>query len=318
MKISVIVPVYNASKYIDKLINSVINQTYKDYELILVDDGSTDNSFEIIKEWENKNKKIKAFTKKNTGPGYTRKYGFEKSTGDLLFFVDSDDWVTNNDVFKDINYIFDNNDIDVLFFDREDILEDTKDIIVGFKNVSVGYHTTKEQIKDFIRSGLGAKIFKKSILTSDMFFNTNVYEDLYTTYKYLDKCNNFYYINKSFYTIYHVMNSNSLSAVKNLNDFESYKEALNILLNLYDNISNDSLKYSLSLRMAPLLMVYYKRYKKIKDSDLNNKIIKLIEILKFNKISYKSDNNKEPKQYLKYNLKKLYYWFILNIYNFKV
>ncbi|MEQ2039541.1 glycosyltransferase family 2 protein [Mediterraneibacter gnavus] len=87
MKISVIVPVYNAERYLDKLVQSVLSQTYEDYELILVDDSSKDNSYLLMKKYQEMDSRIKAYTKENTGPGLTRKFGFEKSSGDLFFFV---------------------------------------------------------------------------------------------------------------------------------------------------------------------------------------------------------------------------------------
>lgn len=139
MKISVIVPVYNAERYLDKLVQSVLSQTYEDYELILVDDSSKDNSYLLMKKYQEMDSRIKAYTKENTGPGLTRKFGFEKSSGDLFFFVDSDDWVTTSDVFREINDLFEKNEkIDVLFFDREDIIGDTKDIIPGFNETREG------------------------------------------------------------------------------------------------------------------------------------------------------------------------------------
>ena len=85
MKFSVVVPVYNAELYLNRLVKSVLDQTFSDFELILVDDGSTDNSFALMKKLQEKDSRIKIFSKENTGPGYTRKYGFEKSSGELLF-----------------------------------------------------------------------------------------------------------------------------------------------------------------------------------------------------------------------------------------
>ncbi len=307
MKISVIVPVYNASKYINKLIESVINQTYQNFELILVDDGSKDNSYEIIKIWENKNNKIKVFTKKNTGPGYTRKFGFEKSTGDLIFFVDSDDWITNNSVFQQIVDIFNkNNIIDVLFFDREDIVGKQKDIIKGFEKINSGYHKMDE-LNDFVRPGLGTKILKKEILTPDIFIESNIFEDLYTTYMYLDKCKNFYYVNKCFYTIYHDEHSISLSSVKNVNDVDTYEKSINIVLELYSKLNNETLKYSLSLRMAHIFIKYIRKYKDSSNVELRNKVYKIVKILKENKIPFIPLNNKKK------ILKKVYYFIFLNI-----
>lgn len=178
MKISIIVPVYNAERYLDKLVQSVLSQTYEDYELILVDDNSKDNSYSLMKKYQEMDSRIKAYTKENTGPGLTRKFGFEKSSGDLFFFVDSDDWITTSDVLREINDLFEKNEkIDVLFFDREDIIGDTKDIISGFNETREGLHNIDE-LNEVVRPGLGAKIFRKSILT-EICFMSQLYLKIY-------------------------------------------------------------------------------------------------------------------------------------------
>lgn len=145
MKISIIVPVYNAERYLDKLVQSVLSQTYEDYELILVDDSSKDNSYSLMKKYQEMDSRIKAYTKENTGPGLTRKFGFEKSSGDLFFFVDSDDWITTSDVLREINDLFEKNEkIDVLFFDREDIIGDQNLYALDRENWRKLYKKIKE------------------------------------------------------------------------------------------------------------------------------------------------------------------------------
>lgn len=94
--ISIIVPVYNVEKYISKCIDSVIAQTYKDYELILVDDGSTDNSGKICDEYALKDSRIKVIHKKNEGVTATRDRGVKEAKGEFLFFIDGDDHITEN------------------------------------------------------------------------------------------------------------------------------------------------------------------------------------------------------------------------------
>ena len=89
--ISIIVPIYNSEKYLNKCIDSLINQTEKNIEIILVNDGSTDNSEEIIKEY--KDKRIKYYKNKNQGIGKTRNFGIEQATGSYIMFVDSDDYI---------------------------------------------------------------------------------------------------------------------------------------------------------------------------------------------------------------------------------
>ena len=94
--LSIIVPVYNVEKYIGKCIESIVNQTYKDLEIILVDDGSTDNSGKICDEWARKDKRIKVIHKKNGGLSDARNAGLDICTGDYIGFVDSDDYIELN------------------------------------------------------------------------------------------------------------------------------------------------------------------------------------------------------------------------------
>lgn len=93
MKISVIVPVYNAERYIGKCISSVLAQTYKNWELIAIDDGSTDSSYNIIKKYAGSDRRILVETKENEGPGLTRNRALDKATGDYVVFLDADDYI---------------------------------------------------------------------------------------------------------------------------------------------------------------------------------------------------------------------------------
>ena len=92
-KISVIIPVYNAEKYIDDCIDSVLKQTFEDFELLLIDDGSKDSSLDICKDWANKDKRIKIFNQTNSGASAARNKGLEEAMGDWVVFIDSDDKV---------------------------------------------------------------------------------------------------------------------------------------------------------------------------------------------------------------------------------
>lgn len=93
MKLSVIVPVYNAEKYLEKCILSVIHQSYNNWELILVDDGSKDSSSRIIDEYAMKDSRIITIHQQNAGPGNARNNGIQKATGDYVIFLDSDDYI---------------------------------------------------------------------------------------------------------------------------------------------------------------------------------------------------------------------------------
>lgn len=291
MKFSVIVPVYNAENYLHKLVESVLQQTYKDYELILVDDGSTDGSYALMKQYAKRYNQIKAYTKENTGPGMTRKFGFEKATGDLLFFVDSDDWITAATSLEEICSIFiEQPQIDILFFDREDIVGNEKSIIPGFRNTAKGLYPI-EQLNEDIRPGLGAKIFKRELMSKDMFFESDVFEDLYTSFAYLEKCSFFYYQPASFYTIYHDKVSNSLSSNE---DSGMFLRSLKMILKIYEGTPKKSLRYSLELKMATLYTSYWrykiKRKTNYASREIKKEVRKIVSILNEEQVMIKPKN----------------------------
>ena len=114
MKYSIIIPVYNVEKYIDRCLKSILEQSYEKYEVIIVNDGSPDNSMDIIKKYTKKDKRFKAYTKENGGLSDARNYGVEQATGDVIVFIDGDDYV-NPDLLLKVNEEFEcSRDIDVV------------------------------------------------------------------------------------------------------------------------------------------------------------------------------------------------------------
>ena len=95
-KISVIIPVYNAEKYLTKCLNSIVNQTYTNLEIILVNDGSKDSSLNICYEYKKKDDRIKVINNDNHGASYSRNCGISISTGEYIMFIDADDYIENN------------------------------------------------------------------------------------------------------------------------------------------------------------------------------------------------------------------------------
>ena len=180
--ISIIVPVYNTSKYLERCLNSLINQTYKNIEILIVNDGSTDNSLEICKNYQKKDKRVIILDKKNSGPSLTREYGFKHSKGEYLMFVDSDDWVDLDyceyllDLIKKANadvascsYYINNSRIN-----EEELLIELKkeEIIKNYLSYS------------YIKGCVWNKIYKKSIIKSKYFAG-----DLKTAEDILFTCN---------------------------------------------------------------------------------------------------------------------------------
>ena len=114
--ISIIVPVYNVEKYLDKCVQSLLNQTYKNIEIILVDDGSPDNSGIMCDEYAAKDSRVKVVHKQNGGLVSARNAGFDVMTGDWHMYVDSDDWIDLNTCEKLIAAINRHPDEDMVFF----------------------------------------------------------------------------------------------------------------------------------------------------------------------------------------------------------
>lgn len=116
-KISIIIPIYNTEKYIPKCLNSIINQTFKDIEIICINDGSDDNSLRLIKDFATKDGRIKIINQDNKGVSIARNKGIEHSSGTYLLFVDPDDWLDIDACQKIVNKI-DITNSDLIFFNH--------------------------------------------------------------------------------------------------------------------------------------------------------------------------------------------------------
>lgn len=95
-KVSIIIPFYNAEKFIDKTIESILSQSYENLEVLLINDGSTDNTSAVVNKYITSDNRIKLFEKENGGPSAARNYGLEKITGDYIMFIDADDYIDHN------------------------------------------------------------------------------------------------------------------------------------------------------------------------------------------------------------------------------
>lgn len=231
MKISVVITVYNAEKTIERLLKSIYNQKYNNFEVVIVNDGSTDKTTKFLLKYIDKDN-TKIIFKKNEGVGKARKIGFENTTGDLVFFCDSDDYLPNDDVFIKINEIFMQENCDVLMFDVANITKNgIKQINCFSKEISPGRHNINEINNCFLFGPLFLKVMKKEKLDKNCFIEFNNFEDTYTTYKYLNKCTNFYYDNQIYYVYDEIANPSSLTKIKNIDKFI---DTIDIVVRIYN------------------------------------------------------------------------------------
>ena len=175
-KISVVIPVYNTAKYLTKCINSVLNQTYKNLEVILVNDGSTDESANICDKFSNRDNRIKVIHIENSGPYHARNIGMEASTGRFIGFVDSDDFL-EKDMYETLLKILQVYDADIAGCAYYKI-HDNK-IKPNYSSGKIRQFDTVSALEELIRSRwinnyLWNKIYKKD-LVKNIRFPQNIY-----------------------------------------------------------------------------------------------------------------------------------------------
>ncbi len=129
--ISVIIPVYNVEEYLHECVGSVINQTYKNLEIILVDDGSTDSSGRICDEYAKRDTRITVIHKKNDGPSKTRNVGLGHANGKYIYFIDSDDFIEKTAI-EALVYAAESNQADLVFFDAASFADDGSEVKQGY------------------------------------------------------------------------------------------------------------------------------------------------------------------------------------------
>lgn len=178
--LSIIIPIYNAGNYLNKCLDKIINQTYKNIEIILVNDGSTDDSKAICEEYSLRDSRIVLINKKNAGPAVARKEGYKISTGSYITFIDSDDLISFDAYSLLIQSIYDNN-YDILEFGYT-TLSNNGDIISKYipKNKTIiGKFQCSEFFaqKKYVRNYLWNKIFRRELFNNIDFTELYMGED---------------------------------------------------------------------------------------------------------------------------------------------
>ena len=239
--ISVIVPIYKVEKYLDQCVESIVNQTYKNLEIILVDDGSPDNCPQMCDDWAEKEKRIKVVHKKNGGLSDARNAGLEIATGDYIAFVDSDDWIEK----KYIEYLYqaiistgaDMSACDVRSVDEGHEVPEINDDIGEIKKL-----TPKEALGELIkgrtiRAVAWNKLYRANLIINEKFEVGKLHEDEFFTYRIIDKCQSLAYINVLLYN--YLQRSGSIMStysIRHLDSFEAGIRRLEFLKGKYPDL----------------------------------------------------------------------------------
>ena len=183
MKISLIIPVYNMEGFLDRCLKSVENQTYKDAEIIIVNDGSTDNSLEIIETYVARNKNFVCYTIENSGLGGARNFGLTKASGEYIVFLDSDDYISEDCLEKFLGAA-EQNGSDIVVCNNYDVTEEGK-IILLYQNKTKKQTTSLKESPEILLNRLCAwgKMYRKEFFEDLSYVSREWYEDLRLTPK---------------------------------------------------------------------------------------------------------------------------------------
>lgn len=289
MKISIIVPVYNAEKYIDECISSVLQQTNPNWELILVDDGSTDNSSNIIDEYADKDTRIKSYHKRNEGQFLTRQFGIDKASGDYLGFLDADDFLSKEYV-SAILEVCEKHLPDVICFEycqwNKTI---TKEWILSLPIKNDCFYckpdTIKQVYSQIIDGSLTGSMWSKAF-SSELIKNTKIdsnvvrdkrfAEDAYHSYSIIAKAESIYYLKENLY--YYRENNDSASGSLDTRPFSYFNqkflfELILNLLSFWKMDDNDNMNRLLAFNFNYTVNYILKFYRAAQDFSRRREVV---------------------------------------------
>lgn len=275
--LSVIIPVYNVEKYLRRCLDSVINQTYKDLEIICVNDGSTDSSLSILKEYERKDKRIVIINKENGGLPSAWNAGLNAVGAEYVTFVDSDDWVEKDTFELAYNAITQNN-VDYVYWSANIVWEYKNAIHEKHleKYFSLKYSGVTPALKNIIENTpvtVWSKLYKTQILKDNdiLFHTTSGHADCLFWAMYAPYAQKGYYINKKLYN--YVQRENSITGsryTEKTNETFAYVVMIPILINYY-NKHNLTTKY-IDFLIDNIKTLFYLDYN-YKDKKYCNKVL---------------------------------------------
>lgn len=305
MKYSLIVPVYNVEAYLDKCLDSIYKQTYKNFEVIIVNDGSPDDSQKIIDKYVKKDKRFKGYIKENGGLSDARNYGIEHVTGDYILFIDSDDFI-EEELLANINNITTIKKYDLVRFS----LSTTKSNGEKIKTYHLLDNLNNLQENEKISALLKEEFVEPAWLYAynTTFFKKNkfrypkgkIHEDFGLTLQILSQAKTLYFLDYQGYN--YVQRENS---IMNNNQYEKIKKRVNDFL--YHHLNNQK---KLGNRIKDKWLLSYSasctisKGRELNDEDLDEYISKLKENKVINDIYGNTIKRKLKKIYLKVNLKK--------------
>ena len=310
--ITVIINVYNGEKFINKCLDSIINQTYKDLEILIINDGSTDNTLNIIKKY--KDKRIRIISTDNKGLSVSRNIGIDNAKGDYLYFIDSDDYIEPDT----IEYLYNlNKENNTLISTCKSIDVHNYNVIVKNKKEKIYILLNQDMLIKILlwqnrTEALWNKLIKKELL-NDLRFEDRIINDIAFTHKLIINTDKISYSNQIKY--YHLIHNENISVRKreNLDRVEDMYKAIIERYNYIKEIYPDFEYNELGI-IDGITRLYFTKSKKVKKYLRELGVIKLYKEYFSFKILKLKINCREKIRLIIFRISPGLYNFIINIY----
>lgn len=280
-KISVILPCYNMERYIEETIKSVLNQSLKDFEIICLNDGSTDRTLQILNKYQNLYPNIRVISNENHGVGYERNIGIQSSKGKYIYYMDSDDLIKEN-CFETLYSYAEKDNLDIIYFEA-DSFYDTEEIKQKFPQFQTLYHRKKEyngiyKGRDLyiemenagdVKMSVGIQFTKREFLIKNniRFEEMHTFEDNLYTLQVMLRAERARCIKDNLY-LRRVRNDSIMTGKKNKSRFEAYSKVIKELMALMDNEKSDiRLQEALYKRIRGTFINVYRDSRELSDEE---------------------------------------------------
>ena len=259
-KLSIIVPVYKVEQYINKCVESILNQTFQDFELILVDDGSPDKCGKICDEFALKDDRIRVIHKENGGQSSARNRGLDIATGELIGFVDSDDDI-EPDMYQQMVSFLDAEKLDIVCCDTYLVRGERKKVRLLYPEDKVFTKNDGvcENLKGHIDNAVWNKVYKREIFSDLRFTEGIVFEDVRLIYQLFNKASRVGYISRPLYYYYKRKNSTIAQAFNSKSRYDcfvGYKKRLEFAIECNLPCITDCERQCLDTALATMTAFY--------------------------------------------------------------
>jgi len=265
--ISIIIPVYNVELFVSKCLESVIQQDYKNIEIIVINDGSTDDSLAICERYKNKDKRITLINQSNHGLSFSRNIGIERAKGEWIIFLDSDDWISNDFCTKLLNLaLMHQSDLVIsnyvkVYEGSLPIINSKTTLLIFEKNEALNELYNEKYLQFVISCG---KLIRRTILNSIRFPNGKLHEDEFVSHLILSNSNRVVYTSEQL--LFYRQRPNSITnQKKSAKNYLDSIEAHNIRASYFNSINSSRL---FILTTERLFLITYNFLNKIKLSKL--------------------------------------------------